>query len=297
VALAAKILLVAALALVLLPVALVAVFGRAFIYHPTLLTARDLARLIERPGWQLDRLPLGDGLMSRGLVHPAQAPNAPWLLFFGGNAMDLGQIQEILEFLRQDRPWGLAAFAYRGYDGSDGQPTEAALHADARLAFTRLREVYGARPERIVICGESLGTGVAAALVADLKAQKVRVAGLVMVSAYTSIARLVDEVVPILRVGFAIRDPYRTDRRLVDIPGPVLLVHGTADELIDVAHSRALAAAFKDRARLVEVPERGHNDLWLGSTAHAAIQEFVDGLVAGAALPSAPTPAARPATP
>ena len=281
-----KILIAVVLALVALPYAVIFLFGRAFLYHPTHLTALDLARLVERPGWKLDRLPLGDGVISNGLVRPSTSADAPWLLFFGGNAMDLGQLQEVLEFLRQDRPWGLAVWAYRGYDGSNGQSTEAALHADARLAFARLTDAYGVAPERVVVAGESLGSGVAAALVADLKAQKIRPAGLVLVSAYTSVARIVDEVVPVIPAGFAFRDQFRTDQRLADIPGPVLLVHGTADEVVDIAHSRALAAALGDRARLVEVLERGHNDLWLGTTAYTAVQEFIDGLL--------PPPATEP---
>jgi pimeloyl-ACP methyl ester carboxylesterase len=57
---------------------------------------------------------------------------------------------------------GLIALSYRGYGGSTGSPTEAGLIADAEAAYAFAAARYPA--ERIVLWGESLGSGVAVAL-------------------------------------------------------------------------------------------------------------------------------------
>jgi hypothetical protein len=49
---------------------------------------------------------------------------------------------------------------------------------------------------------------------------------------------------------------------------PVLIVHGTEDEVIPVELGRALSRRFPS-ARLVELPRAHHNDLWAQpETAH-----------------------------
>ena len=61
--------------------------------------------------------------------------------------------------------YGLVALSYRGYGGSTGSPSEAGLIADAQAAYALCRRAR-CRRERIVVFGESLGTGVAVALAA-----------------------------------------------------------------------------------------------------------------------------------
>ena len=60
---------------------------------------------------------------------------------------------------------GLVALSYRGYGGSSGRPTEDGLITDANTTYDYATARYS--PERIVLWGESRGTGVAVALAAD----------------------------------------------------------------------------------------------------------------------------------
>src|ERR1700735_2315395 len=75
----------------------------------------------------------------------------------------------------------IVALSYRGYAGSSGQPSERGLlqDADAAYAFTSARYA----PERIVVWGFSLGTGVAVALAAEQPVGK-----LILEAPYTSTA-------------------------------------------------------------------------------------------------------------
>lgn len=61
----------------------------------------------------------------------------------------------------------MLAIDYRGYGDSDGSPSEAGLAKDARAAWDFVID-NGAKPEDVVIVGQSLGTGVSSKLVYEL---------------------------------------------------------------------------------------------------------------------------------
>ncbi len=261
------------------PLLLTAACGRRFLYYPTGLGASERAGLALR-GWQNAELAGGAGPLV-GLVRPG-APGAPWLLLFGGNAMDLGSGQYVLELVAGEADVGLAVFAYRGYDGSAGSPTEAGLCDDSEAVAGWLERQHGVEPERLVLVGQSLGTGVAVHLGAALADAHRPPAGLILISPYTSVARLFDEHVPLLPVGWLAPDPFRTDARLARLASPVLILHGQADTLIPISHGRANAAALGPRGRLVELPDTGHNDVWENPLAASAARAFLAELFAPA---------------
>jgi len=84
----------------------------------------------------------------------------PVVLYFQGNGGALRNRADRFGALIADGN-GLIALSYRGYGGSTGRPTEAGLIADAEAAYAFAAEHYPA--ERIVLWGESLGSGVAVA--------------------------------------------------------------------------------------------------------------------------------------
>ncbi len=98
-------------------------------------------------------------------VSPGAGVEAPpgLVIYFGGNAEEVsGQVLDAGAFA----PWSLAAFNYRGYGLSEGRPGEAALTADALVVHDRLAAREDVEPERIVVFGRSLGSGVAVRLAA-----------------------------------------------------------------------------------------------------------------------------------
>src|SRR5262249_56264324 len=70
---------------------------------------------------------------------------------------------------------GLVALSYRGYGGSTGRPTEAGLITDAETAYAFAAARYPA--ERLVLWGESLGSGVAVALGASHRVGRIVLEG------------------------------------------------------------------------------------------------------------------------
>jgi pimeloyl-ACP methyl ester carboxylesterase len=263
------------LLLAALPVGLVAACGRAFLYHPTHLGPRHLRALAAQSGWKLEPISVRADIELQGLVRPPTAANATWVLFFGGNAMGLAAGHTILELLAEDADLGLAVWAYRGYDGSGGHPTEASLLQDAEAQIAHLQAAHGVLPSSLLLVGQSLGSGIAAHASAQLHEAGSPARGLLLLSPYTSIARVVDDTVPFLPVGWAMADSYRTDQLAARIPGPVLIVHGDADTLIRPRHGEQLAQLLGQRAELFWASGAGHNDLWGHAASVRRMRAFV----------------------
>jgi abhydrolase domain-containing protein 12 len=84
------------------------------------------------------------------------------------------------------------AIDYRGFADSTGTPTEDGLALDARAAWDWLL-ASGAKPDDIVIVGNSLGTGVAAKFAAQLAEEEGEVPrGVALISPFSSIRSALD---------------------------------------------------------------------------------------------------------
>ena len=78
---------------------------------------------------------------------------------------------------------------------------------------------------------------------------------MILESAFTSVA---DFAAQFLAPAFLVRDRFDSLTTLSSYRGPLLVVHGSRDQIVPIAHGRALAAAVPG-AKLFEVP-CGHND-------------------------------------
>jgi fermentation-respiration switch protein FrsA (DUF1100 family) len=211
--------------------------------------AEDLARRL--PTARLIDYRSEDGIALRGALVPAADPEAPVAIHFHGNGESAAQN---LPFAADLARRGISVFLaeYRGYGGLEGSPTEDGLYADGKAAVeTVLAE--GARPDRLILIGRSLGSGVATEL-----ALHAPYGLLVLISPYTSIVAmgraftgpLADLVMP---------DRFDNLEKLPRVQCPVVILHGDRDEVIPVAMGRELAAAVPG-ITYVEVPGAGHND-------------------------------------
>jgi pimeloyl-ACP methyl ester carboxylesterase len=138
------------------------------------------------------------------------------------------------------------ALSWRGYGGSTGSPTEDGLMTDARTAYDALRARIS--QERIVLVGESLGTGVAVMLAAE-----VPVAAVILDSGYSSIADVAADKFPWLPVRLLVRDAFRADLAAAKVGVRVFQVHCTDDPVIPLAFGHRLHDLFLNRSDLIEV--------------------------------------------
>jgi uncharacterized protein len=202
-------------------------------------------------GVEVLSLPMPDGTLLSAWHAPAE-PGRPTLLYFHGNA---GNVSWRAERFRDvlDAGFGLLAPSYRGYPGSGGSPSEAALVADGLALFDWL----AGRADGVVLYGESLGTGVAVAVAAERDAH-----ALVLEAPYTATLDIAAEAYPWIPVRLLMKDPFPSRERIARVDEPVLIVHGKEDRVIPVEHGRRLFSLAREPKRLVILEGAGHAELW-----------------------------------
>lgn len=191
------------------------------------------------------------------------------VLYFHGNGGSLRIRAERFRVLIADGT-GLMALSYRGYGGSSGNPTEDGLLHDAFSLYDFALARYPA--ERLILWGESLGSGVAVALAAER-----RVARIILESPFTSAADIAAEAYPFVPVRFLMHDQFRTDLRIGKVTAPVLILHGERDTVVPIRYGERLFALVQSPKRFVRFPQHGHNDLGTKAVVDAA-REFASRL-------------------
>ncbi len=184
------------------------------------------------------------------------AGTGPVVVHFHGNGEQIASEAWLGEELAR-RGVSFAAVEYPGYPGASGGPSEERILATAEKAVQHLTTTMGVSPDRVVLSGQSLGTGVAVALASRGWGTRT-----VLLSPYTSLpAVAASGILRLFPVRLLMRDRFDSEALAPGIRHPVLMLHGDRDEVIPFDLGKALAQRFP-RARLVRVEGAGHNDLW-----------------------------------
>ncbi len=187
-----------------------------------------------------------DGLELVGWYRPPPSPESPVLAYFHGNA---GNIADRAFKLRPylDAGYGVLIAGYRGYGGNPGSPSEQGLYADGRAALAFLdRQAVPA--DRLVLYGESLGTGVAVRLAAE-RARDRPVGAVVLEAPYTSIAAVAQRHYFYMPAYWLLKDRFDAEAWIGRIEAPLFVLHGERDSVIPVRFGRALYAAAVEPRR------------------------------------------------
>lgn len=216
------------------------------------------------------RLATSDGETLQGWWIPRPEAQAPVLLFFHGNA---GNREGRLHNLAGLWQAGIAVliFDYRGYGGSTGTPSEAGLLADGLAAYDWLKTKVGSRP--VTLFGRSLGGAVAAAVALQRPAR-----GLILESTFTSAREMAGRMLPLPGIHLILRARYDSLAAVEDLRMPLLVIHGTADELVPFGMGRRIfEAAVAPDKQFREVPGGRHNDTYLvaGEAYYGWLREFM----------------------
>lgn len=222
-------------------------FQRALIYHPQ-------PALVAVPHL---RLPVAGAELQ---ISVRERSGAKALLYFGGNAEDVsGTYADLAKWFPGH---ALYLMHYRGYGSSIGEPSEAALHADAQALLALVARSHA----DITVMGRSLGSGVAVRLASAQPSTK----HLILVTPYDSITAVAAAQLPWLPVRWLLTDTFDSAALAAGLKMPVVVIAAERDAVIGRAHTQALLEKLpRGAVRYVEVPGRGHNDLQL-SPAYAA---------------------------
>jgi uncharacterized protein len=230
--------------------ALLYVVQRGMMYFPE--TERVAPAQAGLPEAQEAMLDTEDGEHLVAWLRPPRDAH-PVILYFHGNGGNLSHRAPRFRALTADGN-GLLALSYRGFGGSTGRPSEHGLIADARAAYGEAVRRYG--PDRLILWGESLGTGVAVALAAERK-----VKALVLEAPFTSTLDLASRAYPMFPVSWLMKDQFRSDLRVARVDVPVLVLHGARDGTIPIAYGARLFSLIKGPKKFVRFADGDHNDL------------------------------------
>lgn len=175
------------------------------------------------------------------------------VLYFHGNAGSLRTWGSIAPDFTE-KGYDLLLPDYRSYGKSRGKLSERALHDDALLAYDWLRDRYP--DNEIIVYGRSLGSGIAVRLAAERSPKM-----LILESPFYSMADLAARSMPFLPTSLLLQYPLCSDKYIVNVRCPVVLFHGSDDEVVPYDSSVRLADLLGDESVLTTIVGGRHNDL------------------------------------
>ncbi|MFL5731027.1 MAG: alpha/beta hydrolase [Cytophagaceae bacterium] len=175
------------------------------------------------------------------------------IFYFHGNAGAMDSWAEVNETFAK-YGYDLFIFDYRGYGKSTGPLSEEAFHRDGKFLYDYLLTKY---PEnKIVVYGRSLGTGFATK-VASVSHPKM----LILETPYYSFQSVCKHYFPFLPVGVILRYKIHTDKWIPKVSVPVIIFHGTADEVVPYKEGLRLSKLIKKDDVFITIPGGTHSDL------------------------------------
>jgi uncharacterized protein len=196
-------------------------------------------------------------------------PDKPTLLFFHGNGADWQSTEYVTRQLTQ-AGYGVLAAEYRGYGGNPGSPSEKGFYRDGRAAYDFLRG-RGVDASGIVLVGNSIGSGVATHLAAEVDAR-----ALVLISPFDSLEATAMRKFRWLPVRMLLRDRYDNAGKFGSFDLPILILHGEEDTLIALDQAHRLADV-REGVKLETYPGWGH-DLVVNPEVQRRVAAFLEGL-------------------
>ena len=212
--------------------------------------------------------------------------HAVTILYSHGNAEDIGQMVEHLQYISRTARVNIFAYDYPGYGLNLGeQPTESNVNRDETLAFGYLVKERGIDPRSIIIMGRSIGSGPAVYL-ANYLSKRARpelgcpepgmFGGLMLQSGVASAVRVVSDAAA--HIPFT--DIFQNIDLIDAVKAPVCIMHGKVDRVVPFQHGVMLWDKVKPehKWRFLQLEEADHNDLHIVAQAEwiTTIIDFAD---------------------
>jgi pimeloyl-ACP methyl ester carboxylesterase len=243
--------LVLLLFLVALPLGLLALvyFLQQWGTFPAPPAAAQSSQAITAAGGEASWLEVDGHRIETWLLPAAKPGRAPLLMYTHGNGELIDFWADQFDAIRA-AGIGVLLVEYPGYGRSGGKPSERSITDALVAAYDRIARDPRVDAGRIFGHGRSLGGGAMAQLAA-----KRPLAALILESTFTSLADILHGYhLP----DWLIRNRFDTSAVLRAYRAPVLILHGSHDVNIPVAHAHGLKAAAP--AASLQLLNCGHND-------------------------------------
>jgi uncharacterized protein len=200
----------------------------------------------------------GKGDRLHGWWIPAERSNAPVMLYFHHNAVNIGaNVSQALQF--QQLGYSVFLVDYRGFGQSEGEfPTEAQVYEDARAAWNYLTRERRIPANQIVIYGHSVGGAIAI----DLATQHPEAAALIVQNSFTSMRDMTKRfgLYWLFPMKFLLHQRFESLEKMKSVRMPVLIMTGTDDFQIPVEMGKRLYEAAPEFKQLTIVQGGGHDN-------------------------------------
>ncbi|KAJ8567161.1 hypothetical protein K7X08_019369 [Anisodus acutangulus] len=191
------------------------------------------------------------------------------VLYSHGNAADIGQMYDLFTELSHHLRVNLMGYDYSGYGRSTGKPSEQNTYADIEAAYRCLEETYGVKEEDVILYGQSVGSGPTL----DLASRLSRLRAVVLHSPILSGLRV---MYPVKRTYWF--DMYKNIDKIPLVECPVLIIHGTADDVVDCSHGKQLFELSKQKYEPLWVEAGNHCDLELFPEYIKHLKKFISAI-------------------
>jgi len=228
---------------------------RRLIYYPqfTQVSADHTDLAIIRP----------DAVLRGWVVTPDQRDA---VLYLGGNAEAVEANRGVFAQWLPSRTVYLVA--HRGYGASDGEPSEAALLADALAVYD---DIARRHPDGdLAVIGRSLGSGVASHVASERPIRH-----LILVTPFDSLAAVAQSHYPAFPVNLLLKDRYESVAKLPRYDGRLLVLRAGRDAVVPPPHTDRLLASFQGQAQVVDFPHASHDDVSSDAAYWPAIRDFL----------------------
>eukprot|EP00197_Chlamydomonas_leiostraca_P005147 CAMPEP_0202876228 /NCGR_PEP_ID=MMETSP1391-20130828/28675_1 /ASSEMBLY_ACC=CAM_ASM_000867 /TAXON_ID=1034604 /ORGANISM="Chlamydomonas leiostraca, Strain SAG 11-49" /LENGTH=340 /DNA_ID=CAMNT_0049558033 /DNA_START=86 /DNA_END=1109 /DNA_ORIENTATION=+ len=249
-------------------------------------TTTDIPKVLQCSVMKVDTSPTPKGGHGGGqtivtaYVPYRGTPTQTTILYSHGNAVDLGQMLPIYRELGKLLKVNVMGYDYTGYGSSTGTPTVGNTFSDIKAVYDTLVTHYNIPATSIIAYGQSVGSGPTA----WLGAQEPNLAGVVLHSPLLSGVRVLS---PGLRWWPAFADVYPNHQMAPKIKAPVLVMHGTEDEVIHISCGQKLASLAKNKYPPFWAQGYNHQNLETSPEYLPTLQKFIHHV--------APRPSKQPA--
>ena len=192
--------------------------------------------------------------------------SADAIILFGGNADDVSNYHS--SFANAFPEKNVFLVNYRGYGGSTGTPSEAALFADALAVYDHVRDRF----QNITVIGRSLGTGVAVYLASVRNVDR-----LILITPYDSIENVAQSHFPIFPIGILLKDKFDSASRVKSVSARTLVLIAEHDKTIPRRNTDALVREFPPEQVVVKtLVGKTHDSITSGPDYLQHCREFLN---------------------
>ncbi len=225
-----------------------AVAQRSLIYYPHVYGPARVDQMAKGAGLERWTDTAGENIGFKRMS-PAQPAEGSILITYGNGSTATG-CAHFADDIQSVAPMDVYILEYPGYEDRPGPPTEKRIFAAAADA---LQTIPTNKP--VYLIGESLGSGVASYLAGTFTN---RIAGIVLISPFTSVAAVGQSRYPFLPVSLLLVDKFPSQKYLRNYHGKVGITVDGRDRVVPERFGLRLYNSYAGPKKLWSFPNNTH---------------------------------------